>query len=230
VVAPPLELRTDNAADVVARLRAHPSPLRTRLPNPRAVRARRLWDETLASAEPDRDAYAETFQARLRAAGVTAPATDPLVGEAIALAATLIADSWLRVRITEDVAGRRARGVRIDPFAAVAVERPPGRERFIAVAIAPYERAERTFCAVALGDLHVPVRYLAPEADCSGALAIVDAAWDGPERAAALRRFGRPLVVAGTSGACETVAPAAVYDPLAPEGLATAIRAALRFG
>lgn len=230
MVAPPLELRTDNAADVVARLRAHPAPLRTRLPNPRAVRARHLWDETVASTDPDRDAYAETFLARVRETSAIVPATDPLVGEALALAATLIADSWLRVRITEHVAGRRAVRVRIDTFAAAKVQRAPGRERFIAVAIAPYERAERTFCEVALGDLHVPVRYVAPEADCSGAVAIVDAAWDGPERAAALQRFGRPLVVAGTSGAHEAVAPAAVYDPLAPDGLATAIRAALRFG
>ncbi len=230
MVAPPLELRADNAADIVARLRAHPAPLRTRLPNPRAIRARQLWDETVAGTDPDRDAYVEAFSTRLRETAAVAPAIDPYVGEALTLAATLIADSWLRVRITEDLAGRRAGHVRIDTFDAAKARRAPGRERFIAVAIEPYERAERAYCEVALGDLHVPVRYLAPHADCSGALAIVDAAWDGPQRAAALARFGRPLLVAGTSGAYEAVTPAAVYDPLAPEALAAAIRAVLRFG
>jgi len=226
----PLELTHANAADIVAALRAHPAPLRTRIPNPRAVLARRLWDETVASAVADRDAYLETFLARRRTAAVPAVTIDPLAGEAVALAATLIADSWLRVRRTEEIAGRRAGRVRIDAFAAVNVRREPGPERFIAVAIAPYERAEDAYCRVALGDLHLPVRYVAPDADCSGALAIVDAAWDGPQRAAALTRFGRPLVVANTSGAHETLAPAAVYDPFDPDQLAGAIRAVLRLG
>ncbi len=230
MVDAPLELTPANAADIVAALRAHPAPLRTRIPNPRAVLARRLWDETIASADADRDAYTETFLARRRATPALTPAVDPLVGEALALAATLIADSWLRVRITEDVAGRRAGRVRIDASGAANLRREPGRERFIAVALAPYERAEEAYCQVALGDLHVPVRYVAPDADCTGALAIVDAAWDGPQRAAALTRFGRPLVVAATSGAHETLAAAAVYDPLFPDGLAEAIRSVLRLG
>jgi hypothetical protein len=230
VVDAPLELTPSNAADIVAALRAHAAPLRTRWPNPHAVHARRLWDETIARADADRDAYTETFAARRRATPGAAVAVDPLVGEALALAATLIADSWLRVRITEDVAGRRAGRVRIDPSGASDVRRAPSRERFVAVAIAPYERAEEAYCHVALGDLHVPVRYVAPDADCSGALAIVDAAWDGPQRAAALTRFGRPLIVAASSGAHETLAPAGVYDPLAPGELAEAIRAVLRLG
>jgi hypothetical protein len=230
VVDAPLELTPSNAADVVAALRAHAAPLRTRIPNPRAVLARRLWDETVASADADRDAYRETFLARRRAAALPAAAPDPLAGEAVALAATLIADSWLRVHVTEEHAGRRAGRVRIDAPAAVNLRRQAGPERFVAVAIAPYERAEDAYCRVALGDLHVPVRYVPPDGDCSGALAIVDAAWDTPQRAAALTRFGRPLVVASTSGAHEALAPAAVYDPLAPDGLAEAIRAVLRFG
>jgi len=230
VVDAPLELTLSNAANVVAGLRAHPAPLRTRLPNPRAVLARRLWDETIAAADADRDAYAEIFRERVRAASPPSATLDPLVGEALALAATLIADSWLRVRITEDVAGRRAGRVRIDASAAVNLRREPAPERYVAVAIAPYERAEEAFCQVALGDLHVPVRYLGPDADCTGALAIVDAAWDGPQRAAALTRFGRPLLVAASSGAHETLAPAAVYDPFAPDSLAEAIRAVMRLG
>jgi hypothetical protein len=230
MVDAPLELTPANAADIVAALRAHPAPLRTRIPNPRAVLARRLWDETVASADADRDAYAEAFAERLRARPAPTATVDPLVGEAVARAATLIADSWLRVRVTEDVAGRRAGRVRIDASSAVNLRQDPASTRFIAVAIAPDERAEDAYCRVALGDLHIPVRYVAPEGDCSGALAIVDAAWDGPQRAAALTRFGRPLLVAATSGAHETLAPAAVYDPLVPDGLAEAIRAVLRLG
>ena len=230
MVDAPLELTPSNAADIVAALRAMPAPLRTRLPNPRATIARRLWDETIASAEADRDAYAETFFARVRATPPLSATVDPLVGEALALAATLIADSWLRVRITEDVAGRRAGRVRIDASGAVDVRRDPGPDRFVAVAIAPYERAEEAYCHVALGDLHVPVRYVAPDADCGGALAIVDAAWDAPQRAAALTRFGRPLIVASTSGAHEALAPAAVYDPFTTDSLSEAIRAVLRLG
>ena len=230
MVATTPELRDDNVADVLLALRAQRAPLRTLLVDPVADLARAIWLRIEAESDPDRDVRLEALQAVRADLKRPTIALDPGVAEALALTDTLLADSWTRVRVTEARAGRHATRVTLDAPLAHWPAASPGREPFVAVSVGEEERAERAFCQVALGDLHVPVRFLGPDEDAAGALVIVDADWRYPQRAAGLTRFGRPLIVASTSGAHELVAPVAVYDPLVPEMLADGIRAALRFG
>ena len=226
----PLELDDATIARVLADLKRARTSVRTRLTLPRAAFARSIWDRIAHTVEPDRHARLEAVVHARTHTAPPAPQIDPRLAAILAHADALHADSWLRVRAFEARAGRRARRVTIDVPYASPPRAPRAAERFIAVAIANDAHAERACIEVALGDLHLPVRYAPPGDACRGALAIVDADWGDSQPAAGLARLGRPLIVPSTSGAHERAAPAAVYDPLVPEMLAEAVRTVLRLG
>jgi len=230
VVSGSLELDGGNVAEIVAALRERPAPVRTRITHPAADAARRMWQQLDADVEPGREARWEAIAGARAAHRPATPPADPRFAEVLARATVLQADSWLRVRATEARAGTYARHVAIESPEYSSSVAPRGPVAYLAVALEEDERVERAFMEVALGDLHVPVRYVRFGETCAGARVIVDGDWDSPRRGAMLTGFGRPVIVASTSGAHETIGPAAVYDPRYPEMLAEAVRAALRLG
>jgi hypothetical protein len=230
VVIEALELREETVESVLAAVRTTAVPVRARFANPRADLARQIWLDIDREIEQDRDARWEAI-ARMRVKAAPAPTiVDPRITEVVERASSIHADSRLRLQTVEALAGIHAMHSAIDEPPVAVPPSEGATPPFIAVAHDGTERGERTFMEVALGDLHIPVRYVRFAEECRGAAVIIDGDWRESLRARSLVAYGRPVIVASTSGAHEWPTASAVYDPLVPESLAEAVRAALRLG